>query len=77
MSRRTLCAGRSAGRPHPPAGIEHTFHDLRKRGAALAIAKTRDIYAVSKAFGWASIETASAYAAVSDDTLDAIAEAMV
>jgi len=58
-------------------GIGHTFHDLRKRGAALAIAKTRDVYAVSKAFGWASIETASAYAAVSDDTLDAIAEAMV
>ena len=58
-------------------GIAHTFHDLRKRGAGLAIARTHDVYAVSKAFGWARIETASAYAAVSDDTLDAIAEAMV
>ena len=57
-------------------GIDSTFHDLRKRGASLAIARTHDIYAVSKAFGWSSIETASSYAAVSDDTLDAIAEAM-
>lgn len=58
-------------------GIDHTFHDLRKRGASLAIAKTGDIYAVAKAFGWSSIETASFYATVSDDTLDRIAAAMI
>ena len=59
------------------AGVEHTFHDLRKRGATLAIAKTGDVYAVAKAFGWASIETASSYAAVSDESLDRIAAAVV
>ena len=58
-------------------GVGHTFHDLRKRGASLAIAKTGNIYAVAKAFGWSSIETASFYATVSDDTLDQIAAAMV
>lgn len=58
-------------------GVDHTFHDLRKRGASLAIAKTGDIYAVAKAFGWSSVETASFYATVSDDTLDRIAAAMI
>lgn len=58
-------------------GIDHTFHDLRKRGATLAIAKHGDVYAVSKAFGWASIETASAYALVSNESLDAIAAAVI
>lgn len=57
--------------------IAHTFHDLRKRGATLALAKTGDVYAVSKAFGWASVETASAYAVVGDEALDRIAAAMV
>lgn len=58
-------------------GIEHTFHDLRKRGAMLAIAKTGNVHAVAAAFGWASIETANHYAVVMDDTLDAIAAAMI
>lgn len=58
-------------------GVEHTFHDLRKRGATLAIAKTGDVYAVAKAFGWSSVETASAYAVVGDEALDRIAAAVV
>lgn len=58
-------------------GIAHTFHDLRKRGATLAAAKTGDIHAVARAFGWSSIETASAYAAVSDEAIDRIANAIV
>lgn len=59
------------------AEVDHTFHDLRKRGATLAIAKTGDVYAVAKAFGWSSVETASTYAAVSDEALDHIANAML
>ena len=59
------------------SGVGHTFHDLRKRAATLAIAKTGDVYAVAQAFGWSSIETASSYAAVSDESLDRIAAAVV
>lgn len=59
------------------ADIAHTCHDLRKRGATLAIAKTGDVYAVAKAFGWSSVETASHYAVVGDEALDRIAAAMV
>lgn len=58
-------------------GIDHTCHDFRKRGATLAIARTGDIYAVAKFFGWASIETASHYALVGDEALDRIAAAMM
>lgn len=58
-------------------GTDHTFHDLRKRAATLAIGKTGDVYAVSKAFGWSSVETASHYAVVSDEALDRIAAAIV
>jgi integrase/recombinase XerD len=56
--------------------IPYTFHDLRKRAATLAIPKV-GVYEVSKAFGWASIETASAYAVVSNEALDAIAAAVI
>jgi integrase/recombinase XerD len=56
--------------------IPDTFHDLRKRAATLAIPKV-GVYEVSKAFGWASIETASAYAVVSNEALDAIAAAVI
>lgn len=59
------------------AGIEHTFHDLRKRAATLAIAKTGNPVAVAQAFGWSSIQTASHYAVVGDETLDVIAAAVV
>lgn len=58
-------------------GIDLTFHALRKRWATLAIAKTGNVHAVAKAAGWASIETANTYAAMSDETLDAIAAAVV
>lgn len=57
--------------------VDHTFHDLRKRAATLAIGKTGDVYAVAKAFGWSSVETASNYAVVSDEALDRIAAAIV
>lgn len=76
-------------KPHSPAALQrrvnrfigkhvegHTFHDLRKRAATLAIGKTGDVYGVAKAFGWSSVETASHYAVVSDETLDQIAAAL-
>lgn len=58
-------------------GIGHTFHDLRKRGATLAMSKVANPLAVAQAFGWSSIQTASHYAVVGDETLDQIAAAMV
>lgn len=58
-------------------GIDHRGHDLRKRAATLAISKTGDVYAVAQALGWASVETASAYAVVGDEALDKIANAMI
>lgn len=58
-------------------GVDNTFHGLRKRYVTLAIAKTGNVHAVAKAAGWASIETANTYAAMSDETLDAIALAVV
>lgn len=58
-------------------GVDKTFHDLRKRYVTNAIAKTGNIHAVAAAVGWASIETAKAYAELSDETLDLIAAAAV
>lgn len=59
------------------AGIEHTFHDLRKRGASMALAKGMNPAAVRVAFGWRSMETITRYAVVGDEELDRIAEAMI
>ena len=59
------------------AGIAHTFHDLRKRGASMALAKGMNPAAVRVAFGWRSMETVAHYAVVGDEELDRIAEAMV
>ena len=59
------------------AGISHTFHDLRKRGASLAMARVGNPQAVAQAFGWASLQTVTHYAVVSDETLDEIAAAMI
>lgn len=56
-------------------GSEATFHKLRARYVTQGIAETGDIYAVSRAVGWASIETAKHYAALSDDALHRIAAA--
>lgn len=57
--------------------IEHTFHDLRKRGAGLAMAKSGNPQAVAQFFGWASLQTVTHYAVVGDEELDRIAAAMI
>jgi site-specific recombinase XerD len=58
-------------------GIAHTFHDLRKRGASLALSKGLNPVAVQQMFGWSSMQTVTHYAAVGDEELDRIAAAMV
>ncbi len=55
-------------------GVDHTFHDLRKRGASIALSKGANPAAVRTMFGWASMETVSHYAVVGDEELDRIAE---
>ena len=75
------------GREHTPASLQrkvnrfmarvapgHTFHDLRKRGASIALSKGANPAAVRTMFGWSSMETVSRYAVVGDDELDRIAE---
>lgn len=57
--------------------VAHTSHDLRKRGATLALNKGCSIHEVAAMFGWANIETVKHYAAVSDEALDRIAAAMI
>lgn len=56
------------------AGIAHTFHDLRKRGASVALSKGANPAAVRTMFGWSSMETVTHYAVVGDAELDRIAE---
>lgn len=56
------------------ANINHTFHDLRKRGASVALSKGANPAAVRTMFGWSSMETVSHYAVVGDAELDRIAE---
>lgn len=65
---------RKANRLMSAAGIDRTFHDLRKRGASLALSKGASPAAVKTMFGWASMETVATYAVVGDDELDRIAE---
>jgi site-specific recombinase XerD len=55
-------------------GIAHTFHDLRKRGASVALSKGANPAAVRTMFGWSSMETVTHYAVVGDAELDRIAE---
>lgn len=57
--------------------IDSTFHDLRKRGATMAMAKTKNPQAVAQVFGWSSLQTVTKYAVVGDEVLDEIAEAMI
>lgn len=57
--------------------IAHTFHDLRKRGASLALSKGLNPVAVQQMFGWSSMQTVTHYAAVGDEELDRIAAAMI
>jgi site-specific recombinase XerD len=54
--------------------LDRTFHDLRKRGASLALSKGASPAAVRVMFGWESLETVMHYAVVGDDELDRIAE---
>lgn len=58
-------------------GIHHTFHDLRKRGATLALARGGNPEAVRKVFGWASMDTVSHYADVGTDEIHKIGELMI
>ena len=58
-------------------GMAHTTHDLRKRGATLALERTGDQIAVCEMFGWDSLQTAKHYYRPSDDVLRKIAEAMI
>ena len=55
----------------------HTFHDLRKRGASIALSKGANPVAVKTMFGWSSMETVMSYAVVGDDELDRIAEMLL
>jgi site-specific recombinase XerD len=57
-------------------GIRHSYHDLRKRGATMALAKGGNPAAVRQMFGWSSMQTVSHYAVVGDEELDRIAEMM-
>lgn len=68
---------RKANRLMERAGIAHTFHDLRKRGVTLALAKGMNPEAVRQVFGWSSMQTVTHYAVVGSEELDKIAEAMV
>ena len=58
-------------------GIDHTFHDLRKRAASIALSKGASTAAVRQMFGWESMETVAHYAVVGDDELDRIAEMLI
>jgi site-specific recombinase XerD len=58
-------------------GIDHTMHDLRKRGASIALSKGANPAAVRVMFGWSSMETVSHYAVVGDSELDRIAEMLI
>ena len=55
-------------------GVDHTFHDFRKRGASILLSKGGNPVAVRKMFGWESMETVSSYAEVGDDELDQLGE---
>ena len=68
---------RKANRLMERNGIRHSYHDLRKRGATMALAKGGNPAAVRQMFGWSSMETVSHYAVVGDAELDRIAESMV
>ena len=58
-------------------GISHTFHDCRKRGVTLALARGMNPEAVRQVFGWSSMQTVTHYAVVGSEELDKIAQAMI
>lgn len=55
-------------------GVDHTFHDFRKRGASILLSRGANPVAVRRMFGWASMETVASYAVVNDNELDLLAE---
>lgn len=67
---------RKANRVLARANISHSYHDLRKRGATLSLARGMNPEAVRQVFGWASMQTVTHYAVVGSEELDKIAEAM-
>jgi integrase len=70
LQRRVNRAIRRAGVP------EATYHWLRHRFGTVALAKTGDLLAVSRAMGHSSPATTARYAATSDQALDVIAAAV-
>lgn len=68
---------RKANRVLSRAGIAHSFHDLRKRGATLCLARGMNPEAVRQVYGWSSMQTVTHYAVVGSEELDKIAEAMI
>lgn len=58
-------------------GIRHSSHDLRKRGATMALARGNNPEAVRRMFGWESMDTIRHYSDVSDDELDKVAQSMI
>ena len=67
---------RKTNRVMARAGISHSFHDLRKRGATLSLARGMNPEAIRQVFGWSSMQTVTHYAVVGSEELDKIAEAM-
>lgn len=65
---------RKVNRHMARCGVNHTFHDLRKRGASIALSKGASPVAVKTMFGWSSMQTVATYAVVGDSELDRIAE---
>lgn len=54
-------------------GVNHTYHDFRKRAASIMLSKGANPVAVQKMFGWSSLNTVMHYAEVGDTELDRIA----
>ena len=54
-------------------GVNHTFHDFRKRAASIMLSRGANPMAVRKMFGWAAMDTVMHYAEVGDTELDKIA----
>lgn len=58
------------------AGVDATFHQLRHRFGTVALARTGNLVAVSRAMGHASLATTAIYTASADADLDLIAAAV-
>jgi site-specific recombinase XerD len=68
---------RSVNRLMKRHNIDHTYHDIRKRGASMALAKGASPAVVKQVFGWSSFETVSHYAVVLDDEIDRLGEMLL